>query len=267
MNYYSFCFLIMCSFLCFCQSVPKVQKENPSTAKQPKSIQSIDTLKIKNEELMGQFDPKNHPDFVVVKNELTDGDGQYILRKKVDSALQVMLLAAKKDGITLTVRSATRNFNRQKQIWEAKWTGKRTLSNGINLGKVTMSDSAKAKQILLYSSMPGTSRHHWGTDIDFNAFNNEYFEKGKGLKEYNWLTKNGPKYGFYQPYTSKKSGRKGYEEEKWHWSYKPLSVSFLKQYLNQITVKNIKNFKGAETAEKVKAIENYVNGINPTLKN
>ena len=30
--------------------------------------------------------------------------------------------------------------------------------------------------------MPGTSRHHWGTDIDFNSVDPAYFKTATGIK-------------------------------------------------------------------------------------
>ncbi|MFM9004881.1 MAG: D-alanyl-D-alanine carboxypeptidase family protein [Flavobacteriales bacterium] len=39
-----------------------------------------------------------------------------------------------------------------------------------------------------FSSMPGTSRHHWGTDIDLNSVEPSYFLSGKGLLIYQWLS-------------------------------------------------------------------------------
>ena len=62
----------------------------------------------------------------------------------------------------------------------------------------------KAIDILTYSSMPGTSRHHWGTDIDFNSLENSYFDAGDGLKVYEFLKRCGEELGFMQVYTSKK---------------------------------------------------------------
>ena len=216
-------------------------------------------------ELMGQIDPSSHPGFVTLDARLTDGDGSYLLRKATAAAVEQMIDSAKSDGVKLRVRSATRNFDRQAQIWGAKWRGDRTLSNGVNLGKTSMSDSAKARMILLYSSMPGTSRHHWGTDIDFNAFENDYFKSGKGLEEYNWLKANGAHFGFYQPYISKEEGRTGYEEERWHWSYRPLSLKLTELYKAEVSYADIIGFPGAEVAESVGAIEEYVLGLKADL--
>ena len=212
-------------------------------------------------ELMGQIDPVNHTAFVKLIARYTDGDGDYLLRRQTANAVEGMIDSAKRDGVKLRVRSATRNFDRQAQIWGAKWRGDRTLSNGVNLGKTSMSDSAKARMILLYSSMPGTSRHHWGTDIDFNAFENDYFETEPGLSEYTWLKANAGHFGFYQPYTSKVGGRTGYEEERWHWSYRPLSLKLTELYKAEVTYADIKGFEGAAVAPEVYAIKEYVLGL------
>ena len=40
-----------------------------------------------------------------------------------------------------------------------------------------------------------------------------------------WLVQNGASYGFCQPYTAGRCA--GYNEEKWHWSYMPLSEPML----------------------------------------
>jgi LAS superfamily LD-carboxypeptidase LdcB len=161
--------------------------------------------------------------------------------------------------VELTIISATRNFEAQKRIWENKWEG-RTQVEGKNL--TTVKDAKqRARLILLYSSMPSTSRHHWGTDMDLNSLENSFFESGQGLKIYKWLTAHGAEYGFCQPYTSKTGGRMGYEEEKWHWSYLPLSGLFLDEYKMQVTYKDIKGFAGSEVAQSIDVIKNYVMGV------
>jgi hypothetical protein len=122
----------------------------------------------------------------------------------------------------------------------------------------------KALDILTYSSMPGTSRHHWGTDIDLNAFENEYFESGEGLEVYEFLNRCASTFGFQQVYTSKEtsqSPRSGYEEEKWHWSYTPISIPMLNAYNDFILTEDIQGFQGASQADSVHIIRDYVNGI------
>ncbi len=47
-----------------------------------------------------------------------------------------------------------------------------------------------------YSAMPSASRHHWGTDLDINSVEDEYFQTEPGLSEHKWLVNNGFKFGF-----------------------------------------------------------------------
>ncbi|MDG1841698.1 MAG: M15 family metallopeptidase [Crocinitomicaceae bacterium] len=185
------------------------------------------------------------------------------LQKETCDMFLKMKSAAEKDSVFLKINSGARNFNVQKYIWENKWDGKKRLRDGSSAKKIK-NPKERSLKLLLYTAMPGTSRHHWGTEIDLYHVNgNKYYEKGKGLKEYEWLLKNAHKYGFHQVYSNKeKDNRTGYQEEKWHWSYMPISNLYHKKYKQLISYKDISGFKGASTAKEIKAIENYVNGIN-----
>jgi len=210
--------------------------------------------------LLGKFDPATDPRFVQLTAEYASGSAlNRYLRKETFDAFQKMQKAAKNDGVSLTIISATRNFDSQKKIWEGKWNGKVKVE-GKDL--TTISDkNERARLILLYSSMPSTSRHHWGTDMDLNSLNNNYFESGEGLKIYEWLTTHAAEFGFCQPYTSKTGGRTGYEEEKWHWSYVPLSKVFLEEYRKQVNYNDITGFLGSEVAQPLQVIDKYVDGV------
>jgi D-alanyl-D-alanine carboxypeptidase len=210
--------------------------------------------------LLGRFDPAIDARFVHLTSTYAQGSAlNGFLRKETFEAFQRMAVAANKNGINLFIVSATRNFASQKKIWESKWNGM-TKVEGKDL--TSISDFKKRAQlILLYSSMPGTSRHHWGTDIDLNSLDNNYFTTGKGLKIYQWLSAHALEYGFCQPYTSKASGRKGYEEEKWHWSYLPLSKLFLEEYKKQISYPDISGFEGSEQAPSLEIFADYVDGV------
>jgi len=212
--------------------------------------------------LMGKFEPKKDERFTVVSTKHADRSGLY-LRKETYAAFLEMTAAAKKDGIKLIIKSATRNFIYQKGIWERKWSGK-TKINGKNINDITREVADKSSIILQYSSMPGSSRHHWGTDFDLNAFTNSYFEKGQGLKEYEWLVTNAGKFGFCQPYSPLGKDRpKGYQEEKWHWSYLPLSTTLTEQAGLRITDEMIQGFEGDYTAQAINIVDNYILGIHP----
>lgn len=201
--------------------------------------------------LLGKFDPATHPDFVAVGAPYTNKPGM-MLRKETFQAFETMWKAAQKEGITLNIISSTRNFEQQKRIWEGKWS---------RFEKDAPKPKDRALKILEYSSMPGSSRHHWGTDIDLNDLNNPTFEAGgKYEKVYRWLNDHAHEYGFCQPYTAGRPS--GYHEEKWHWSYTPLSKGFLEAYKNHLTEANIMGFQGAETAVEIGIVKNYVLGIN-----
>ncbi len=211
--------------------------------------------------LLGRFNPEADNRFEKIPAEYTSSsaNGGY-LRKEVLQAFGKMRQAAKNEGVTLTIVSATRNFQRQKSIWESKWTGK-TLVEGQDVSQINDS-AARAKIILRFSAMPGTSRHHWGTDMDLNDLEDAYFQTPEGKKVYAWLIANAPRFGFCQPYTSKlNANRTGYEEEKWHWSYLPLSSELLKQYVKSISVEDLNGFRGLSAARAIRIIEDYVVGV------
>ena len=203
--------------------------------------------------LLGQFDPKEDSRFVAVPEAYSAKESTQYLRKEAMQAFCTMAEAAKQDGITLKIVSATRTFFAQKAIWEAKWgDAAESYPNTYN----------RAKYILRYSAMPGTSRHHWGTDIDINSVEPDYFAQDPGKKEYEWLKGHAAAYGFFQPYTAKDAKRPtGYEEELWHWSFATLSNAFTKEYSQTITYDDLQGFRGSDTAKPLKVITNYVLGI------
>ena len=201
--------------------------------------------------IQGRFSPATHKDFVKINKKHASRSGIYLNSKAYDAFIN-MRESAKKDDVDLKIVSATRNFNGQKRIWERKWK-KDTLSKPVE----------RAKKILRYSSMPSTSRHHWGTDIDINSVELSYFLSEKGQKEYLWLQNNAKDFGFCQPYTAKGEARKtGYNEEKWHWSY----VNIAKQYTDYVkgnfSNSDIHGFLGSETASDIDIVNHYIFGIN-----
>ncbi len=217
-----------------------------------------------NDILLGKFSPATQANFILVeKKYLADKSRTIYLQKEAYESYKKMYQEAAKENIQLPIISGLRTFYQQKSIWEKKYS---------NTYKLNFPDSYKrAVAILKYSSMPGTSRHHWGTDIDIIALDNQYFIKNKkGIRDFQWLRENAGKYGFCMPYSAKKSDggsrENGYEMERWHWSYTPQSKNFLKQYNERIHPQDILGFAGAEHAQKINVIGYYVNGIAPECK-
>jgi zinc D-Ala-D-Ala carboxypeptidase len=239
-----------------CAPVSKEQKMPPAVNSTLQTdFPSVDYL-------MGKFDPAKHPDFTVIPSAYSSREGMR-LRKDAFEAFKRMHAAAKADGVNLIIISATRPFDHQKGIWEAKWNGSR-LVDGKDLSKTLPDPKARALKILEYSSMPGTSRHHWGTDFDLNNLEDAYFQSGTGKKVYEWLTAHAAGYGFCQVYSPKGPDRPyGYEEEKWHWSYLPVAKQLTDFAAANLKDEMIAGFKGAEAAGAIGVVEKYVLGVSP----
>jgi len=213
--------------------------------------------------LLGKFDPSVWPDFVQIPFEYTVARTKMYLRKETYASYEKMRNEALKSDIILNIASAARNFDYQKMLWNNKWNGI-TLVEGQKLPEIFPDELERFRKILEYSAAPGTSRHHWGTDIDINGADSIYFDSEKGQKEYAWLHQNAWKFGFCQTYDQKGPNRaSGYNEEKWHWSYLPLSVNFTEEYKNLIKEEDIKGFLGEEYVPSFNLINNYVLSINP----
>lgn len=237
-----------------CQS-PQQPAENQAPAAAEQKVSELQSttnqVEISKSILLGKFSPSETKGFVAVPSEYCSKPMH--IQEEVLNAYLKMRNAALAEGINLTIISGTRTFYDQKGIWERKWE--------INAAE-TKDSMAIANKILLFSSMPGTSRHHWGTDIDLNSLEDVYFQSGEGLKIYNWLKAHAGEYGFCQTYSDKlETNRTGYSMEKWHWSYMPLSSKYLASYIATITYSDIKGFKGDNLPQRLGVIQNYVQGI------
>lgn len=232
---------------------PEIMEENRNNTDDSIIIQEKKKL------LTGRYDPKLHPEFDVLDNIYHTKPEMYLHKETINAFIK-MRTQAQKDGISLIIVSGTRNFYSQKSIWERKYT--QNKKNGLT-------NRENIRKIMLWSSMPSTSRHHWGTDIDINGFDT-YFNgtNEKANKEYEWLQNNAHKFGFCQVYSEKKEGGRitGYNEEKWHWSYMPIANQLLEDYKKLITYSDINDFSASELAKELNIIEEYVLGISPTCK-
>lgn len=197
------------------------------------------------------------------------GDG-FQLRKEAFDAFIKMKNAALKDSISIQVVSSYRNFAHQNRIWERKF--KSFTQQGLSPEKAI-------QKIIEYSTIPGTSRHHWGTDMDIidahvaqpkNVLSPSHFEgNGSYVNLKKWMDENSKDYGFYLVYTDHPD-RKGFKYEPWHYSYKSLSCEYLKEYrkLNLKDILNKESLLGHEFLTD-SFLENYtaenILDINPEL--
>ncbi|MGC8764930.1 MAG: M15 family metallopeptidase [Brevinematia bacterium] len=202
---------------------------------------------IPKDELLGKIDPKKHPDFVRIKSY----NNSFWIRREVAVKLIEMIEEAKKDGIELKVISAFRSFSSQKNIWERK-------IKRFSAGK---SKREAVRETLKYSAMPGTSRHHWGTDVDLVSLEPSFYDTPYGRKVFLWLSRNAQRFGFFMPYSPNRKNKNGYKEEKWHWSYNPLAREFLSNYIEVISYKDLCGFTGCEFVEEFDIFSNFVLNI------
>ncbi len=88
-------------------------------------------------------------------------------------ALARLRAAAQHAGFELRLASGFRSFSQQLTIWNAKARGERRVldNNEQAIDILPLSDAEKMFAILRWSALPGTSRHHFGTDWDVYAEN------------------------------------------------------------------------------------------------
>ena len=132
-------------------------------------------------------------------------------------------------GFELRIASAYRSFYKQFKIFDDKFKGKRPVldANENTMDISSLSDEQKVLEIIRFSSIPGFSRHHFGTDFDIYAVN--LLPEGKQLeltaREYQkgnyfyklgqYLSQNLNKFGFKRPFNGK--GTNAFEP--WHISF------------------------------------------------
>lgn len=143
-------------------------------------------------------------------------------------------------GFDLAIASAYRSFERQCAIFNAKALGQRPVHDdaGNNLDLAALSPEQSLHAILRFSALPGTSRHHWGTDLDVYdaaAVPDDYAVQltpaevspdGPFNALHCWLDERmaaRASHGFYRPY-AEDSG--GVAPERWHLSHAPSAKPF-----------------------------------------
>ena len=195
-----------------------------------------------------------------------------LLEKETYSAFIKMKDAAEKDGIIIKLVSGFRDFYRQRMIWNNKY---KKFTNEFSLDGPTA-----IKEIIRFSTIPGTSRHHWGTEIDIidKNFENEkdlliskkYEEGGIFSSLKKWMDKNSKRFGFYIVYDDD-SNRPGFEYEPWHYTYKPVSDLYQREFL-KLNLKSIISKSKVEGKEFIndefikKYIDENIMGISSHLK-
>lgn len=153
--------------------------------------------------------------------------------------------AAQADGFDLAAVSSFRDFARQLAIWNGKFSGERPMidASGSKLDAKSLTPRERIDAILLWSALPGASRHHWGTDLDLvdrNAsaaghqieLRREEFAPGGPFADLDrWLEIHAPRFGFFRPF---RGVRSGVQPEPWHFSFAPIAENARRRLSPQV---------------------------------
>ena len=161
---------------------------------------------IKNEKLNDYkyilVNKKNRLSKNFIPNNLVEvkkcSQANFYLEKEAADAYQKMCLDAIKEGLNISITSAYRSYNEQKQLYNdyLKLYGKNYVHK--------------------YVAVAGQSEHQTGLAIDLKSLDCEIF---KYSKEYLWIIENAHKYGFIIRYKEGQEKITGYSAEEWHIRY------------------------------------------------
>ncbi|PJG59765.1 M15 family metallopeptidase [Aeromonas cavernicola] len=163
------------------------------------------------------------------------GDGPHRLTAATLAAFTAMQQAAQHAGFNLQPASSWRSFERQLAIWNGKWRGERVLldANSQPIDPFQLNEWERVQAILRWSALPGTSRHHWGSDLDI--YDPDLLPANRTLQlepwEYQtggwfadmsqWLSQHMAQFGFFLPYPA--TAASGVAYEPWHLSFAPVA--------------------------------------------
>lgn len=154
---------------------------------------------------------KNYlPDMLITTDENENNFHNYVdptNKPQVNAVLmddlELMIAAAKKDGLNIAVDSGYRSYDYQQNIWD------------YNKEKKGLEHTLK------YVAPPGASEHQTGLAIDFGCYRDgQFFDELKDDDpELIWLRDNAHYYGFILRYPQGKEDITGYNFEPWHFRY------------------------------------------------
>jgi LAS superfamily LD-carboxypeptidase LdcB len=155
---------------------------------------------------------------------------------------------AREAGFELVVASGYRSFARQCAIFNGKACGERPVydDSGAVVDLRLLAPAQQLAAILRYSAIPGTSRHHWGTDLDVydaaavapgyrvQLSPAEVAADGIFGPLHRWLDQRMAEdrsRGFFRPYSDDHGG---VAPERWHLSFAPLAVACAAELSEQL---------------------------------
>lgn len=171
---------------------------------------------------------------------IVTSDNGALMSEPTAKAFSALRARASQVGFELSVASGFRSYERQLAIFNAKWRGERPVLDDHNRTLTRSHYGAEEwlHLILRFSALPGTSRHHWGTDIDIfdpsllldgetlQLVPSEYHKEGVFSELTQWLDgllADDDCEGFFRPYDQDHGG---VSVEPWHLSFTPEASTF-----------------------------------------
>ena len=193
--------------------------------------------------------------FGKTKEHLVPLEGtKFLLHSNVIKDFLRLQLEAQSAGFDLQIASAFRDYDRQVAIWNAKARGERPLfdDHGKELPFAQLSPKEIMFAILRWSAVPGSSRHHWGTDVDVfdgrtqksedvKLIPSECEGKGPAAKMHEWLDSiisQKASFNFYRCYAT---DRGGVAPERWHLSHHLMSQKMMSFYTFSLFKRNLED--------------------------
>ena len=154
---------------------------------------------------------KQHPVPEDYELMLTDGEGKFRVDERIVTDLNAMFRAAKDDGISLSIVSAYRDYEKQTQLFESK------IRWYMRKGMTYMDAYSKASESV---TVPGCSEHQLGLALDIvGSGHSSLTESFSETKAGKWLEKHCDEYGFILRYPKGKEYITGIIYEPWHFRY------------------------------------------------
>ena len=194
------------------------------------------------------------------------------LRRRAAEAFADMRSEARKAGISIYSQSSYRSFNHQKKIWNRKY--KSFLTSG-DTPEIALQKSVHD------SAIPGTSRHHWGTDLDIidaavqpqplERLTIKNFQMGGPYEHLAyWMAQNAERFGFVMSYIED-AKRTGFKHEPWQFSFAELSRPILRYFMTQdwkpiLKDSSLLGYTLFTSHFLEEYAQEYLLGVNPKLK-
>lgn len=158
----------------------------------------------------------------IVKLDETVLEGDDLLQEKSASAWKELKKSANTNGINLTITSAYRSFDFQRQLFLS-----RLYARGVGASQIAAGNADSAVEATLsVTAPPGYSRHHTGYTIDL-ACGNVGLQAFASTKCYKWLSQNNlantKMFGWIPSYPEA-TGTQGPEPEAWEFVWVGKSI-------------------------------------------